>query len=127
MRIKKLAIFLLLITDRLTKSLALNNHLPLSKNTSLFFINLNQTQIIILSFIIMLTLTIHLIKFSDQQILNRGLLLILLGGASNLFDRLTHGYVIDWITTPISVLNLADLMIALGCLFITFQYILTNK
>src|SRR3989344_3611681 len=46
-----------------------------------------------------------------------GLVLILSGGFSNLYDRLIFGFVVDWIKFPlwhISVFNLADVMIAVG-------------
>lgn len=41
--------------------------------------------------------------------------LIIAGAASNLYDRLYHGYVVDyWEVAYFSVLNLADVMIFLG-------------
>ncbi len=46
-----------------------------------------------------------------------GFSLIILGGLSNFFDRIFFGYVIDWIKIfilPISIFNIADLMIIGG-------------
>lgn len=45
-----------------------------------------------------------------------GLLFVLLGAASNLYDRLVYGYVIDWayVGPWWPVMNLADVVVAFG-------------
>ncbi len=114
-------IYALLILDRLTKILAIKGILPLAKNPNLFFTQLNQTVIISFSALILLFLIFYLIKSSPIIIVKRGLLLIIVGGLSNLYDRVFYGFVIDWLSTPISVLNLADLSITLGCVILIRQ------
>lgn len=49
------------------------------------------------------------------------LLFIILGSASNLFDRLKYGYVVDYLDLQyFTVFNLADAMIAFGALCLIF-------
>lgn len=105
-----------LILDRITKILSLKHFLAFYPNHSLYFFNLPSSVIVITSIIIIVTLTFFLLKSWHKPSIKNALLLIILGGSSNLFDRLLYGFVIDWIQTPISVLNLADISITLGCL-----------
>jgi len=50
-------------------------------------------------------------------------LLVFMGAISNLIDRLSFGYVIDYFKiAQFSVFNLADLMISLGALFLIINY-----
>lgn len=59
-----------------------------------------------------------------------GLLLILGGGAGNLYDRLAHGYVIDFIELTFmrfAVFNLADICICLGAAIVALALILPEK
>lgn len=60
------------------------------------------------------------IKAADcQQIFGWGL--ILLGGLSNLWDRLAYGFVIDWWEMPWrAVINLADVYILVGVFLLVF-------
>lgn len=49
---------------------------------------------------------------------------ILAGALGNLTDRLAHGYVYDWILLfNISVINLADIMIALGIVLFIYSQV----
>lgn len=57
----------------------------------------------------------------SQKMICLGLSMILGGGASNLFDRITRGYVVDYLGLPgikKVVFNLSDLFIFLGSFFI---------
>lgn len=58
-----------------------------------------------------------------------GSLLILVGAASNLYDRFTYGYVIDWayLGRWWPVFNLADVMIGVGLVLLLFRWRLTNR
>ena len=47
-----------------------------------------------------------------------GIVLILAGAVGNYIDRLTKGYVIDFISTPYMIFNLADLFIVIGVIFL---------
>ena len=98
---------LLLVLDQATKKFVVWQNLPHQQNTNLIFL---YPSIIIIPILI--------IWFKTSR--NLGLLLIITGGLSNFTDRLILGYVIDWIYLPFfpfSVINLADLYIALGLLF----------
>ena len=118
---KKFLVFLILsliVLDRLTKYFALNSS-QLFKNPKLYFISFNST---LLYFLIGATLFLLLFFFfrswqKNNFLLMIGFSLIILGGLSNLFDRIIFGYVIDWLRVfflPISIFNIADLMIVGG-------------
>jgi len=105
-----LAISLLFI-DQTTKKFILWQNLPYQQNSGF-------PLLIPISIVLLILLFIWFIKNPKP-----GLLLIVIGGLSNLFDRLILGYVIDWIYLPFfpfSVLNLADIYITLGLLFTIF-------
>lgn len=56
-----------------------------------------------------------------KQLFSLGMALILGGGASNLFDRVKRGYVVDYLGLPKIkniVFNLSDLFIFLGSILI---------
>lgn len=56
------------------------------------------------------------------------LLAIISGAVSNLLDRLSFGFVVDYISfADISVLNLADIMISLGIVGLVIVYARNNK
>lgn len=117
----------LVLLDRLTKWFILKNpnfyfgrivELKLFKNLDLYFIPLNSTLLCFLIGAVILLLLFFFPKTKDV-FLRTGFSLIILGGSSNLFDRLFFGYVIDWIRIfilPISIFNIADLMIFSGLL-----------
>lgn len=56
------------------------------------------------------------------------LILILSGAASNMFDRIIHGYVIDFIDLKFwPVFNLADIYITMGVVLLFFGLIKNNR
>lgn len=130
-----------LIIDRLTKKLVLNKpkifsgkllELELSKNQGLFFFSTNQQFLIILSFALISTLIFFLIKNYSRKnhLQNFSFLLIIGGGASNLYDRIIFGYVVDFIKIsllPFSTFNLADVMIIGGIAGFVVDYFLFSK
>jgi len=92
----------------------------LSKNYGLFFWPVKQELLIIFSVIFLFLLFVFLIKKGKQNfLLSFFLLLIGLGGLSNLFDRIFYGFVVDYLWVffiPFSWFNFADVMIFFGCL-----------
>jgi len=115
----------LLILDRLTKWFVLDKSI-LSKNFKLYFWAINSTLFYIIAGAILLLFIFLLIKSwsNNNFLLNTGLFLIITGGLSNLFDRIFFGYVIDWIRVfflPLSIFNIADLMIFGGLLCLIFH------
>ena len=65
-------------------------------------------------------LIIYLVRLwsrPDNRIVVAALILIIAGALSNLIDRLTYGYVVDYLELRyFTVFNLADIMISLGAL-----------
>lgn len=121
---KYLLTIILFITDIILKQIALGNRqiyflipkllaFQLFKNRSLgFSIYFPQILIIIFSWLILLGLIILVLKKQNYFF---PAALIFLGAISNLFDRLSHGFVIDYFYLfPISYFNLADLLIFSG-------------
>lgn len=57
-----------------------------------------------------------------RWVLFGGLLIIILGALSNLFDRAAYQFVVDYFHLwPISYFNLADMMIGAGIIILCFQ------
>lgn len=130
----------LIVLDRLTKWLVSDKSIVF-KNPKLYFWNVNSVLLYIISGAILLLLiflffkTLNLKKKNKKTerrnfLLSAGLLFIIFGGASNLFDRIFFGYVIDWIRVfflPISIFNIADIMIVLGLFFIVIYIFKSNS
>jgi len=118
----------LIFLDRLSKWFFLRNpdfysgrfiELKLFKNSNLYFFSLNPIFInLIIGAVLLLLVFLFLWSFKKKDILlTSGFSLIILAGLSNFFDRLYFSYVIDWIKIfilPISIFNIADIMIIGG-------------
>jgi len=138
---KKFLIFLnlgLLILDRFSKWFILNRpdfysgdliELKLFKNPNIYFISLYpHTNILVVRVIGTVILLFLFLFFKSWQkrdsLLMMSFSLIILGGLSNFFDRIYFGYVVDWIRVfflPISIFNIADIMIISGILCLIFR------
>ena len=128
----RLLVFLnlgLIILDRLTKWFVLEGDSSLLfKNPKLYFMSPNSN---LLYFLIgAVTILLCFLFFKSWQKKDffsmAGFSLIILGALSNLFDRIYFGYVIDWIRVfflPISIFNIADLMIIGGILCLIFRLV----
>ena len=120
--------FGLIVLDRLSKWFILKNpdfysgrfiDLKLFKNSDLYFFSLNPIFLnLIIGAVLLLLVFLFFRSFKKKDIvLTSGFSLIILAGLSNFFDRLYFGYVIDWIKIfilPISIFNIADVMIITG-------------
>ena len=90
-----------------------------------FGIGSNSTSMFVAVNIVIIGLITYFI-FSKKDEINRPILialhLIVAGGISNLIDRITRGFVIDYIDiSPLikyPVFNLADMFIVVGCIII---------
>lgn len=90
-----------------------------------FGIGNNSTSMFVAVNIVIIVLITYFI-FSKKDEINRPILialhLIVAGGISNLIDRITRGFVIDYIDiSPLikyPVFNLADMFIVVGCIII---------
>lgn len=71
-------------------------------------------------------IVIFLLRLKKEDFFVKFCLALIMGGAlGNLFDRLTLGYVIDFIDFKIwPVFNLADSSISIGCLLLVFKMFL---
>ncbi len=127
----------LLVADRWLKSLALQGveHdfgwpvFHLVENQGLVFgVSLPGIAMVIVLTLAVLVLIGLLIRTSSNQ-QRAAIALILIGAASNLFDRLNYGFVIDWADLGRwwPVFNLADVMITAGLLMIITRHRLTNQ
>lgn len=92
------------------------------KNTGIAFgMTLNMLLIIITNIILITVLFIILLKNKFHNFINTGIMFIIIGGTSNLIDRIFRGYVIDYINIPILAFpkfNLADIFIVLGIILL---------
>jgi signal peptidase II len=119
-----LGVGLVFTLDRALKLLALNKIIKMKKNTGLFFFELSQPWLILLAGIVIAWLIFHLVKRwqYESKAMVIEYLLVIMGGLSNLFDRIVYGYVIDMINFfSYSVFNIADVMILSGCLLIIIK------
>lgn len=136
--LKNIAIILLIaiffIVDRYLKSAAIRNqnNSPVEILGNLFTFTFTPNYYIAFSLplsgviltvligLIILALTIflgYLVKERQSKLLAAGLFLILLGAISNFIDRLSFGYVVDYLYLRyFTVFNLADMYISIGAL-----------
>lgn len=123
----------LLVADRWLKILALRGvsydlgfaQFILFKNDALVFSwpapNIVAVWLMIVAMVLVLYVASRMIR--QQNIIGIfGCLLLLTGAASNLFDRIHYGYVIDWayLGRWWPVFNLADVIIGVGLITLIF-------
>lgn len=130
------AVFFVFI-DRLFKFLAINgyfdNPIYLIKNffslnfatnyNIAFSLPINGPFLIIIIVLIIIALLYNLIYlYKKQEFIKSGvLILIILGAASNLLDRIEYGHVVDYLDLKyFTVFNIADIMICLGVISLVF-------
>lgn len=132
--------FLLVFLDRASKNFFLKKgsllknkffQLQLKENYGLYSLIFSKNLLFFLNLLVLSFIIILFLKNLKKGALfsNFGFILIFLGGLSNLYDRLTFGYVIDWFwffLFPFSVFNLADLMIFLGCILVFISLLKTG-
>lgn len=122
---RKVALLLLVIVDQLSKYLALKFNLGFI-NAGISFglfssVSFSWLLLLISGFIIIM----FLLSRSKPTL---SLWLIILGGFSNLIDRVIRLGVVDFINLPIvPVFNLADLMIVVGALLLFIDLVKSHK
>ncbi len=96
------------------------------KNTGITF-GLFKGNNLLFIFINLIIIAVILYYYRKEKKLQFGLDFVLAGALGNLFDRLVHGYVIDFIDLKIwPVFNLADSFIVIGvgiCIYLSFKNI----
>lgn len=137
-------IIFFIASDRLLKFLAKTNYIENGREiigevlTFNFIKNYNIAFSIPFSGLILNILIIFIILwliyyflfliFKDKYINTVFILMIILGAASNLYDRLKYGYVIDYLDLSyFTVFNLADAMIVLGIIGLGWLLIKVDK
>ncbi|MBI5022948.1 MAG: signal peptidase II [Candidatus Magasanikbacteria bacterium] len=89
-----------------------------------FSLPINGILITIASAIIIFFLIIFAVRAfkSRSWLFFNGLLLVIFGAISNLFDRIVYQFVIDYFHLwPMSYFNLADVMIGIGIIILCWQ------
>jgi signal peptidase II len=127
------AIFLMVIADRVTKYFFIQRDTFLQKDYLnefiAFDIKIPYVVIIFVSAIIVILLVKEIYTAFEKEKYIMGYLIagVLVGGLSNLIDRIIYGGVIDYIDIIpyFPVFNLADVLITLSVVGIFFQ--ITNK
>ena len=138
---------LLVVVDRLWKRWALDAfaqtpteptflsfggfELTLYRNTHLLFEKVEPSLamlLLVIGIIIgLIVLLVRAVRRAETWLIY-GLLLVVVGAVSNLYDRLQYGFVIDFLTIPGSiVINLADVAITAGVVFILLDGIRTYR
>jgi len=121
-RKREIVILSLLFVDQLTKFLAVREGLAV--------FNKGVALGIPISSFFSVTLIFVLILFWRQSLsFSFGFWLVLVGGVSNLLDRLFYGAVIDFVAFPFIPLfnNLADCFITLGILLVFIDLFCSKK
>lgn len=122
------------IADRFFKYLAINHQLPSFHLGNYFSLNfvpnyfisfslpLSGTYLLVINGLIISTLIIYLIvsrKKNAYRVYSSPLILIITGAISNYLDRLSNGFVIDYLDVSFfTVFNLADITISIGTLWL---------
>ena len=113
--------FFFIFLDQICKLLAVSFQLfPVSYNKGISFGFLPSNWWLAVNLIMIIAIFAIFIKK-----MGLGILLILAGGVSNLFDRIWRGRVVDWICIPLFPwrFNLADIGITLGIVLIIYRFL----
>lgn len=122
---KGIAIVILLCAiDRATKIAALvfaPSALTLNAKALFFF----ESSYLSLGILAVCIVAIGAWFFSERSLASA---FIFAGAVSNVYDRARFGAIIDWIVFPdISVFNLADVFIVLGCVMVTASFFMRKR
>lgn len=93
------------------------------------FLNSHPQYVALLSFALIVLLLIMISK-TEAGLLNTGLNLVLGGALANFLDRLTHGFVVDFIQTlfiSFPVFNVADVSITIGAVLSCIAVLFLDK
>lgn len=113
--------------DRLTKLIALftsSSALTFNTNT-LFFLDGSVPSFLFFAMLVALlgAWFIHELRVQPHSLTATAAACIVAGALSNFLDRVRYGAIIDWISVRgLTVFNLADLFIVLGCGLVFFSF-----
>ncbi|MFH1286187.1 MAG: signal peptidase II [Candidatus Magasanikbacteria bacterium] len=83
--------------------------------------------LILITPLVLLTLLLFLIKQNLEPLQSLGILLIVGGAISNFIDRILYSLTIDYIRLFTSVINIADVMIVVGAVFLLVNEVSARK
>lgn len=114
-----------------TKKYLINNHLgwqPFLNQKAALGLPIPNSLIIFLTIIIIILILLILKKEYRDNMGCLAWAFVLAGAFSNLFDRIYHGYVIDYFSFVTGIINLADILIMAGLLiYVLNQCLLIEK
>lgn len=122
--LKKSDDFISLIPNHLYFSFKANENIAFSLPLG------NQLALILSIFlvIILIFFTLYLYNRKYSSIIIIPFSFMILGAISNIFDRLQHSFVIDYLYVPwFAVFNLADAMISVSAILILFLILFKDK
>ena len=108
-------------------------HFTYIENTGASFgiLKNQETFLSIVTFIILIFLLYFIVsKRSKSKILDTALILIAAGGLGNLYDRVFHGYVVDYLEFSFvnyAVFNFADALVNIGAVLLFIYLIFIDK
>ncbi len=88
---------------------------------------INNSLILIIALSVLLFVAYFAIKAQRHLRLNVGLLLILMGGIPNVWQRIFYGYVQDEFSFYNLYFNGADIVIVIGCVWVVFTIIFPKE
>src|SRR3989344_1609132 len=107
--------------DQAIKFFLSSQNYTIVKNSGLpFAIKLpGSYEIFLITALLVIFVSLYFFYFRQWTL---GFVLILGGAFSNLFDRIYFGYVRDYLSAGFATLNLADIMIWVGIIFLIFKF-----
>ena len=87
-----------------------------------FSLPLDRTIILTATVVVVITLVQSILRHNPTPQTISALTFLVLGSASNFYDRVMFGYVIDYLRIgPISLINIADCMVVIGLIILILQ------
>ena len=113
------------VFDKLLKLFLIDSGNSVFKNEGMFFgISINP----LIFLIILIILSILIFRFRKYFFNNISLKIIILGSLMNFSDRLIWGGVIDYLNIfSILSINLADVIICMGVIYLIFSRVISGK
>lgn len=124
-RFLKLVAYQKLVTNNVGRGL----FVPTTNEGIAFGITIMPLIVIVVSTIIIVGLLIVLARliFKQQWLQATSVLAILLGAGSNLWDRAQYGFVIDYLSLPLTHINLADALITIGGVCLAYRLVIGSS
>lgn len=98
-------------------------------NTGIAFsLPVDRMIVLIATLVVVIGLVQNILRHHPSKRMLVALTFLVLGAASNFYDRLAYGYVLDYLRLgPLSLVNIADGMVIVGILLLLSNYKKTTK